>query len=153
MMKIFVTLEFLNQLKRRKGADMTRFFVLLFVGMAINLSAQTKELKSFYDNGIVKSVYRYSSTQDYEFTNYYPSGKVMESGRFVNGKMDGLWTSWSESGIKTAESRYTNGERNGEWRVYDESGALRYKVVYDANKIVSTTGNAPSKSVAQSAAH
>jgi antitoxin component YwqK of YwqJK toxin-antitoxin module len=99
--------------------------------------AQQKELHTFYDNGTIKSTYQYTDENNYQVTNYYPSGSVMETGAFVDGKLNGVWTSFSASGIKTGEAVYSLGQREGEWKMYDESGNLRYSISYAANKMVS----------------
>jgi antitoxin component YwqK of YwqJK toxin-antitoxin module len=116
---------------------MKSLFVFAFSLLSLGLLAQNKEVNTFFDNGMVKSTYRYTNTKNYEVINFYASGKMMESGRFVNGKMDGNWTAYAENGVRISEAFYKNGEKSGEWRIYDDSGALRYKILYDANRIVS----------------
>lgn len=116
---------------------MKNLFVLIFALMGFGLFAQVKEVHTYFDNGMIKSTYRYNNTRNYEVFNFYPSGKLMESGRFAGGKMDGAWISYAENGIRTGEAFYKNGEKSGEWKIYDESGMIRYKINYDANRIVS----------------
>jgi hypothetical protein len=101
-----------------------RNVVLFFlVTISFELSAQ-RELKTFFDNGTVKSSYKYTDLNNYDVSNFYTSGKLMETGSFVNGKMNGLWTSYSENGVKSGEAFYSNGIKSGEWKIYDEVGSL-----------------------------
>jgi antitoxin component YwqK of YwqJK toxin-antitoxin module len=111
--------------------------VLFFlVAISFELSAQ-RELKTFFDNGTTKSSYKYTDLNNYDVSNFYITGKLMETGSFVNGKMNGLWTSYSENGVKSGEAFYLNGIKSGEWKIYDEVGSLKYKITYADNHIVS----------------
>jgi antitoxin component YwqK of YwqJK toxin-antitoxin module len=118
---------------------------------SVGLFAQNKEINTFYDNGAIKSTYHYSDASNYEVSNYYMSGKLMETGRFVNGKMDGTWISYNESGLKSGEASYVRGEKSGEWKMYDETGSMRYKIVYANNRIVNAVNfDASGRSIAES---
>ncbi len=133
---------------------MKKLLLFLFVVASISLVAQNKELTTFYDNGVVKSRYVYTNSQNYTVTNYFPSGKPMETGSFVQGKMDGSWVTYNESGIKTAEAFYAQGNKTGNWKIFDEVGSLRYLLSYDSNKIVSVTNfDSAGKAVAESHPH
>lgn len=115
---------------------------LILIGLmcvSFSLAAQQKDLRTFYDDGSIKSLYSYTDADNYNVTNYYPNGKVKERGQFVNGKMSGVWNSFNESGVLTAEASYVDGQKEGEWRVYDGSGALRYKVTYANNRMANAT--------------
>ncbi len=110
--------------------------LIMLVLISISANGQNRELSTFFDNGNIKSSYEYTSTQTYSFSNYYQSGKLMETGSFLNGKLDGTWFTFNEAGFKTAEAFYNEGEKIGEWKIFDEQGALRYKISYDSKKIV-----------------
>ena len=114
---------------------MRAFIILMFVSISISVTAQSRELSTYFDNGNLKSRYEYANSQNYAFTNFFLSGKVMETGSFVNGKKDGTWITFNESGVKTAEAFYKLGEKTGEWKIFDELGNLKYKVAHDANKL------------------
>ena len=108
----------------------------VFVLISVFANGQNRELSTFFDNGNVKSRYEYTTTQTYSFSNYYQSGKLMETGSFLNGKLDGTWNTYNEAGYKTAEAFYKVGEKIGEWKIFDEHGSLRYKITYDSKKIL-----------------
>jgi antitoxin component YwqK of YwqJK toxin-antitoxin module len=110
--------------------------LIMLVMISISANGQNRELSMFFDNGNIKSRYEYTSTQTYSFKNYYQSGKLMETGSFLDGKLDGTWLTFNEAGFKTAEAFYKEGEKIGEWKIFDELGALRYKITYDSKKIV-----------------
>ena len=129
---------------------MKKLLIILFVSASVSLMAQNKELTTFFDNGMIKSRYVYTNAQTYTVTNYFQSGKAMETGSFLNGKMDGYWVTYNELGMKTAEAFYKGGDKTGDWKVFDETGSLRYRIIYDANKIVSATNfDSAGRSVAE----
>ena len=110
--------------------------LIMLVMISISANGQNRELSTFFDNGNIKSRYEYTSAQTYSFTNYYQSGKLMETGSFLDGKLDGTWFTFNDAGFKTAEAFYEKGEKIGEWKIFYELGALRYKITYDSKKIV-----------------
>ena len=116
---------------------------LVFVLISVFAHGQNRELSTFFDNGNIKSRYEYTSAQTYSFSNYYQSGKLMETGNFLNGKLDGTWNTYNEAGFKTAEAFYKVGEKIGEWKIFDEHGALRYKITYDSKKILKASNFDP----------
>ncbi|HPH82928.1 MAG TPA: hypothetical protein PL185_10160 [Flavobacteriales bacterium] len=133
---------------------MKNLLLFLFVAVSLSVNAQNKELTTFYDSGVMKSRYVYTNAQNYTVSNYSTTGKLIEKGSFVNGKMDGVWTSYNESGVKTAEAYYTNGNKSGDWRIFDETGNLRYVMSYDSNKLVHATNfDAAGKTVAETHTH
>ena len=116
---------------------------LVFVLISVFAHGQNRELSTFFDNGNIKSRYEYTTAQTYSFSNYYLSGKLMETGNFLNGKLDGEWNTYNEAGFKTAEAFYKVGEKIGEWKIFDEHGALRYKITYDSKKILKASNFDP----------
>ena len=115
---------------------MRAILFLMFGLISVSVHAQNRELSTFFDNGNVKSRYEYANSQTYSFSNFFISGKLMETGSFYNGKQDGVWATYNEAGIKTAEAFFKMGNKTGEWRIFDDLGILRYKITHDSNKIV-----------------
>jgi antitoxin component YwqK of YwqJK toxin-antitoxin module len=118
---------------------MKNLILIVFLFSSVSMMGQTKELRTFFDNGSVKSIYLYTSADNYHVTNYHTNGKIMETGQFVNGKMEGVWTSFNEQAVQIGEASYSDGLRTGDWKMFDASGALRYKITYANNKIVTAT--------------
>jgi antitoxin component YwqK of YwqJK toxin-antitoxin module len=108
--------------------------VCLFVGLFLN--AQNKELKTYYDNGKLKSIYNYQDASNYTVQNFFENGNLSETGRFVNAKMDGVWVNFTENGQRAGEAFYSNGVKTGDWKVYDQTGSLKYKITYQNDRIV-----------------
>jgi len=125
--------------KRVKTEHMKNLFVVAMMSISLSLISQEKELRTFYDDGSVKSEYVYSNADNYKVTNFYLNGKIMEIGEFTNGKMNGTWVSFNENGAKTGEAVYNQGKKQGEWKMYDSSGNIRFAINYDNGKMVSAT--------------
>jgi len=68
-------------------------------------------------------------------TYYYENGNVKQVGNFVDGKLDGKWTSYSEEGNLQAIAYYKNGKKHGKW-LYFESTTITKEVDYKNNNIV-----------------
>jgi len=88
------------------------------------------------------------------YTLYYPNGKVMEQGNYVNGDFDGpyksfffdgslatsffynkgirdsTYTSFYYGGMKDNEGLYKKGVKTGVWKDYDENGKILYTTAY-----------------------
>jgi antitoxin component YwqK of YwqJK toxin-antitoxin module len=68
-------------------------------------------------------------------TYYYENGKVKQVGNFVDGKLDGKWTSYSEEGNVQAVAQFRDGKKHGKWQ-YFESTTVTKEVDYKNNNIV-----------------
>jgi antitoxin component YwqK of YwqJK toxin-antitoxin module len=110
--------------------------VCLLIGLVSN--AQNKELKTYYDNGKLKSIYNYQDASNYTVQNFFENGNLSETGRFVNAKMDGVWLNFSENGIRSGEAFYVNGVKSGNWKIYDQVGSLKYEITYANNRKVNS---------------
>ena len=95
------------------------------------------------------------------FKSWDCDGNKVDEGRFINWKMDGVWTSWHPNGVKAGESHFTTGKRNGqfttwhdngqiavqgynkddmangEWSFWDETGRLTKKLIWNNGKLLS----------------
>jgi len=89
-----------------------------------------------------------------KYVLYYPNGKVMEQGNYVNGDFDGpyksyffdgslqssffynkgvrdsTYSSFYYGGRKDNEGIYKNGAKTGSWKIYDENGKLFLDITY-----------------------
>jgi antitoxin component YwqK of YwqJK toxin-antitoxin module len=66
-----------------------------------------------------------------EATYYFASGKLMETGSFVNGKKDQKWTRYTENGSISAVAFYSLGKKTGTWLVFDDKNNKRFEMNYD----------------------
>ncbi|MEX1189265.1 MAG: hypothetical protein WED33_08405 [Bacteroidia bacterium] len=129
---------------------MKNILILMLVSLSVSLFAQEKELRTFYEDGTVKSLYMYSDADNYKVTNFYQNGKVKEIGQFAKGKMNGEWISFNDAGVKSGEASYVNGQKAGEWKIYDTAGNMRFTINYENGKMLSATNYDPSgKQVAE----
>lgn len=55
---------------------------------------------------------------------YYPKGKVLSEGYFLDKQRDSLWVYYRENGNKMKEEFYKNGLLDGMARLYDKEGVL-----------------------------
>lgn len=65
---------------------------------------------------------------------YYASGKLMESGLFVNGQKDQKWQRYNEGGQVAAIAFYHLGKKDGSWMVFDDKGNKRFEMTYADGK-------------------
>lgn len=80
---------------------------------------------------------------DYEFTGwhgpawaYYPSGKLMKSWTYVEGKIEGPWLSFYENGKPQCQCYFKNNKREGSQQVYHENGQLRVRWHAERSRIL-----------------
>ena len=79
---------------------------------------------------ITVSGYRLSKGVNGPQTFYYPSGAIMSSGEYLEGKMNGKWQHFDENGKQRVLASYESGKENGEWEWYNEDGSLKKKGNY-----------------------
>jgi antitoxin component YwqK of YwqJK toxin-antitoxin module len=66
-----------------------------------------------------------------EASYYYASGKLMETGSFVNGKKDQKWMRYTENGSVSAIAFYSLGKKTGTWLVFDDKNNKRFEMNYN----------------------
>ena len=64
-------------------------------------------------------------------TYYYKTGKMMETGYFQAGKMDGKWLRYNENGVLIGLAIYKDGKKDGTWMVWDDKGKKRFETHYN----------------------
>ena len=74
-------------------------------------------------------------------TWYYPNGKVLSSGFYVNDEKNNKWTWYSENGSIQKEINYLNGLEDGEYKVYYDNGKISYEANYFGGRIQGVTKN------------
>lgn len=63
---------------------------------------------------------------DGPFESYYPNKSLKAKGNVVNGKREGVWTSYHLNGNKQSENEYKKGVLNGKTVTIFESGQIMY---------------------------
>jgi antitoxin component YwqK of YwqJK toxin-antitoxin module/Tfp pilus assembly protein PilF len=78
-----------------------------------------------------KTIAEYTIKDDYEVTEYYPSGLRAAKGNFYAGERDGDWKIYSENGgWLYAKEHYNNGSLSGNRIEYFQSGDESNELVY-----------------------
>lgn len=67
---------------------------------------------------------------------FFPSGKLQMAGKVINGKRQGVWSSWYESGAKNSEAGFRNDMFDGPYQVWYENGKLRMQGQHKSDKQV-----------------
>ena len=96
-------------------------FIILFT--VLPLSAQENdESKTYVFEG-----------DKIRYTEFYPSGQVLQTGYFLKGKNHGIWTSYNQDGTKKAEGTFENGKKVDAWFFWND--AVLIEVIYKNNSI------------------
>lgn len=84
------------------------------------------------ENGIKKSTFQVKEGIVEGEANYYyaSTGKLMETGMFVNGLKNGKWTRYNEAGIVIGLAQFNLGKKDGTWIVWDDNGKKRFEMNY-----------------------
>lgn len=64
------------------------------------------------------------------YTMYYPDGRVMELGEYVNHAKHGTWMRFAESGTKERSATWVDGRLHGAWTEFDADGRVAVKGSY-----------------------
>ncbi len=81
--------------------------------------------KYYYEDGKVRSELTYSADGKMAIAlNFYPTGKKMAEGIYIETKKDGLWKYYNDLEILSAEETYQKGSPNGVWKTYYDDGKL-----------------------------
>jgi len=82
-----------------------------------------KLLSSRYNDLNGNEVYAYKgNADDYDLKKYYPDGSLMEEGKVVNRKRNGLFTSYYQCGKKLSEMNYKDGVLDGSYTKFYLNG-------------------------------
>ncbi|MDY0343900.1 MAG: toxin-antitoxin system YwqK family antitoxin [Lentimicrobium sp.] len=85
----------------------------------------------FDTTGKVKAETRYSANGNEAFTtSYYPNGRKMSEGLYLNEKREGEWKFFNQDTILISEEHYENGQGVGVWKNFYQNGALLEEITY-----------------------
>jgi len=99
------------------------------------LKIKTYELKTYYENGQLESIYNYlnDNTANGLQKTFYENGQLKEIFSLVNGKSHGISKSYYESGKVERVAYYSNGKNNAPTKSYYENGQLESLMPWGAN--------------------
>lgn len=66
-------------------------------------------------------------------TYFHENGKIKQSGNYLNGKVEGIWTMYSDAGQKIAQGEYKDGQKTGKWLFWNNNELN--EVDYSDNRI------------------
>lgn len=85
----------------------------------------------FDSTGKVKARVEYSSNGNEAYTtSYYPNGRKMSEGLYLNEKREGEWKFYNLDTLLISEEYYENGQPTGKWKNYYQNGALLEEITY-----------------------
>jgi len=99
---------------------MSRIFVLLFV-LCFACSPSTDNTES--SNETIEEV----SEEGNLTQEYYDEGGLKSEGHLIDGKRNGMWTSYFPDGTIWSQSTYDLDILQGKTKVYYPNGVMRYK--------------------------
>ena len=110
-----------DELKLKRVGDLT--YEITNTG---NFDNGGRQLNINLKNGII----------DGQYNEYYSNGNIFTSGKYVNGKKEGLWKIYTENGLLWKSYEFKNDELNGEYISYFASAGTKEVVGhYKNNKL------------------
>lgn len=89
------------------------------------------ELRSFYDNGVVRASIEYKNgLRDGASNFYYLNGNEKRQEVYIQGQIHGMLTEYYDNGNLKYEVSYDNGKLNGAFRAYYDDGQLKIDEEY-----------------------
>ncbi|MBC5840692.1 MAG: membrane-binding protein [Flavobacteriaceae bacterium] len=68
-------------------------------------------------------------------TFHHENGQIQQQGHYLDGKLQGEWTSYDTNGNKVAIGSYSKGQKVGKWFFWNNAGLS--EVDYSDNRIAS----------------
>ncbi len=115
---------------------------VIYILFSLNITlAQEGLIKSYYDNGKLKSEISYSNNvREGEAKLYYENGNIREERDYVNGKVDGLVKKYNEDGKLEEVFNIENGRREGPTSTYDSAGVYLSDINFENGiKVIDTS--------------
>jgi TonB family protein len=121
---------------------MFKYTLLIYILFFLDITfAQQGLVKSYYDNGKLKSEINFSNNvREGEAKLYYENGNIKEERNYSNGKVDGLIKKYNESGKLEEVFNIENGRREGPTSLFDSAGVYLSDINFENGiKIVDTS--------------
>jgi TonB family protein len=99
------------------------FLIISLIVFPILIFPQQGLIKSYYDNGKLKSEINYANNiREGDAKFYYDNGVIEEERNYVNGKVDGLVKRYNKDGKLKEVFNIEDGKRDGPTSLYDSAG-------------------------------
>ena len=121
---------------------MIRYITIIYILFYLNVSfAQEGLVKSYYDNGKLKSEINFShNIREGDSKFYYENGNIKEERNYVNGKVEGLVKKYNISGKLEEVFNIEKGRREGPTSLYDSAGVYLSDVNFENGiKVIDTS--------------
>lgn len=121
---------------------MFRFTVIICIVLSLNAFAQEGLIKSYYDNGKLKSEIHFSNNvREGDAKFYYENGNIKEERNYINGKVEGLVKKYNKDGKLEEVFNIENGRRQGPTSLYDSAGVYLSDVNFENGvKVIDASG-------------
>lgn len=114
--------------------------IIIFIYSLSFVSAQNNPLKTYYENGNLKSEINYSdSVREGEAKFYFENGNLKEKLNYVNGKVNGLVEIYDEDGDMIEMYNVQDGKREGPASLFDSSGTYLSDINFENGKLIIKT--------------
>lgn len=116
---------------------------VIYILISLNVAlAQEGPVKSYYDNGKLKSEINFSNNvREGDAKFYYENGNIMEERNYVNGKVDGLVKKYNKDGKLEEVFNIENGRREGPTSLYDSAGVYLTDVNFENGVKITDTSS------------
>ena len=121
---------------------MLRYISVICILFSLNITfAQDGLVKSYYDNGELKSEINFSdNVREGDAKFYYENGNIKEERNYNNGKIEGLVKKYNKDGKLEEVFNIENGRRQGPTSLYDSAGIYLSDVNFENGvKIIDTS--------------
>jgi TonB family protein len=121
---------------------MFRYITVIIILFSLNIIfAQEGLIKSYYDNGKLKSEINFSNNvREGDAKFYYENGNIKEERNYNNGKVEGLVKKYNKDGKLEEVFNIENGRRQGPTSLYDSAGVYLSDVNFENGvKVIDTS--------------
>jgi antitoxin component YwqK of YwqJK toxin-antitoxin module len=101
-----------------------------------NSDGKISDSKIYNDNGLLISegIVNEQGDRNGKWSDFFPSGKVMDEGQYTENRRSGLWKFYEEEGKTEQTGYFNNGRPDGIWKWYYENGSLLREEEYFQGK-------------------
>ncbi|MFZ0452178.1 MAG: TonB family protein [Ignavibacteriaceae bacterium] len=112
---------------------MLKYITVIFILFSFNITfAQEGLVKSYYDNGKLKSEINFSNNvREGDAKFYYENGNIEEERNYNNGKVEGLVKRYNKDGKLEEVFNIENGRRQGPASLFDSAGVYLSDVNFE----------------------
>ncbi len=116
---------------------MLRVIFILFLMLAIKVTAQQDSVISYFNNGKIESIIHLrDEVRDGDAIFYWENGNPKEELSYVNGRVEGLVRKYNQDGVLREMFSIENGKREGPTSLFDSTGKYIDDIYYEEGILV-----------------